>query len=149
MNAAQKALLEKRDGWDVGRHPRQVSRDGLIAAGHRPISPLKALRARCIDCKAGELSRVRKCDHLDCPAWPYRMGTNPWSKERSEAQQRHTRTLAEKRRSGAEKQPSGRRGSAMPEVVATFLPPAKLSTGETAVLGGVAGRAAAGGKAVR
>jgi hypothetical protein len=78
MIPAQKALLEKRDGWDVGRDPRQLSRDELIAAGHKPISPLKALRARCIDCKGGELSEVRRCAHLDCPAWPYRMGTNPW-----------------------------------------------------------------------
>jgi hypothetical protein len=78
MNPTQKALLEKRDGWDVGRDPRQVSRDELIAAGHKPTSALNALRARCIDCKAGELSEVRRCAHLDCPAWPYRMGTNPW-----------------------------------------------------------------------
>jgi hypothetical protein len=78
MNPAQKALLEKRDGWDAGRDPRQLGCDELIAAGHKPMSPLKALRARCIDCKAGELSEVRRCAHLDCPAWPYRMGTNPW-----------------------------------------------------------------------
>jgi hypothetical protein len=78
MKAAQKVLLEKRDGWDVGRDSRQVSREESIAAGHKPTSPLKALRARCIDCKAGELSQVRTCHHLDCPAWPYRMGTSPW-----------------------------------------------------------------------
>ena len=78
MNPAQKALLEKRDGWDVGRDPRQLSRDELIAAGHKAMSPLKALRVRCIDCKGGELSGVRRCGHLDCPSWPYRMGTNPW-----------------------------------------------------------------------
>jgi hypothetical protein len=78
MSPAQKALLEKRQGWDVGRDPRRVSREELIAAGHKPMSPLKALRARCIDCCAGELSRVRRCAHLDCPSWPYRMGTNPW-----------------------------------------------------------------------
>ena len=105
MNPAQKALLEKRDGWDVGRDPRRVSRDELIAAGHKPMSPLKALRARCIDCRAGELSEVRRCGHLDCPAWPYRMGTNPWQAPLgSEAQQRHAQAaLAEKRRSGARK----------------------------------------------
>ena len=78
MNPAQKALLEKRRGWDVGRDPRRVSRDELMAAGHKPMSPLNAIRARCVDCCAGELSRVRRCAHLDCPSWPYRMGTNPW-----------------------------------------------------------------------
>lgn len=32
MNPTRKALLEKRDGWDVGRDPWQVSRDELITA---------------------------------------------------------------------------------------------------------------------
>jgi hypothetical protein len=149
MTPAQKALLEKRDGWDVGRDPRQVSRDEMIAAGHKPMSPLKALRARCIDCKGGELSGVRRCAHLDCPAWPYRMGTNVWSKERSEAQQKHTRTLAKKRRAGAENQPSDRPETATPAVAATSLPPAQLSTGETVVSRDVSRPAAANKEAVR
>ncbi|MFZ1413010.1 MAG: hypothetical protein WAS73_00305 [Defluviicoccus sp.] len=122
MTPAQKALLEKRDGWGVGRDPRAVSRDELIAAGHKPMSALKALRLRCIDCKAGELSEVRRCAHLDCPSWPYRMGRNVWSHERSEAQQQHTCTLTEKRRAGAENQPSGRHEIAKPAAPATTLP---------------------------
>ena len=113
MNAAQKALLEKRDGWDVGRDPRQVSREELIAAGHKPMSPLKALRARCIDCKAGELSQVRRCHHLDCPAWPYRMGTNPWqaplNAEVSEARRRGGRKTGRQVRKISSERGLGRR----------------------------------------
>jgi hypothetical protein len=86
MNAAQKALLEKRDGWDVGRDPRLVSREELIAAGHNSISPLKALRLRCIDCCADQPSEVRPCTAVACPSWPFRMGANPWRKEPSDAQ---------------------------------------------------------------
>jgi hypothetical protein len=86
MNPAQNALLEKRDGWDVGRDPRQVSREDLIAAGHKPMSPLKALRARCIDCCADQPSEVRLCTAVTCPSWPFRMGANPWRKEASDAQ---------------------------------------------------------------
>ena len=69
MNAAQNALLEKRDGWDVGCDPRRVSREDLIAAGHKPMSPLKALRLRCIDCCADQPSEVRLCTAITCPSW--------------------------------------------------------------------------------
>ena len=86
MNPAQKALLEQRDGWDVGPDPRQVRREELIAAGHKPMSPLKALRARCIDCCADQPSEVRLCTAVACPSWPFRMGANPWRKEASDAQ---------------------------------------------------------------
>ncbi len=87
MNPAQKALLEKRDGWDVGRDPRQVSRDELIAAGHKPMSAQKALRARCLDCCAGSANEVRLCTAVSCPAWPFRLGSSPWRPPVSEARQ--------------------------------------------------------------
>jgi hypothetical protein len=87
MNAAQKALLEKRDGWDVGRDPRAVRRDELIAAGHKPMSAQKALRARCIDCCAGSANEVRLCTAVSCPAWPFRLGSSPWRPPASEARQ--------------------------------------------------------------
>ena len=86
MNPAQKALLEKRQGWDVGRDPRRVSREELIAAGHKPMSPLKALRTRCIDCCAGSAKEVRLCTAVSCPAWPFRLGSSPWRPPASEAQ---------------------------------------------------------------
>ncbi len=108
MNAAQKALLEKRDGWDVGRDPRRMSREELIAAGHNPISPLKALRLRCIDCCADQPSEVRLCTAVTCPSWPFRMGANPWRKEASDAQREQARTLVHKRRSGSGNQRNGR-----------------------------------------
>ena len=87
MTPAQKALLEKRDGWDVGRDPRAVSRDELIAAGHKPMSAQKALRARCLDCCVGSANEVRLCPAVSCPAWPFRLGSNPWRPPVSEARQ--------------------------------------------------------------
>ena len=38
------------------------------------LTPLKAIRARCIDCSGFELKEVRNCQHLDCPLYPLRMG---------------------------------------------------------------------------
>ena len=41
------------DGELVGRDPRQMTPTELRAIGHQTASPLKALRARCIDCGGG------------------------------------------------------------------------------------------------
>lgn len=41
------------------------------------LSPLKAIRAKCIDCCCGNQQEVRLCPAEDCPVWPYRMGHNP------------------------------------------------------------------------
>jgi hypothetical protein len=41
------------------------------------LTPLKAIRAKCIDCSAGYLGEVRLCPVTTCPIWPYRMGRRP------------------------------------------------------------------------
>ena len=38
------------------------------------LTPLKAIRARCIDCSGFELKEVRNCQQLDCPLYPLRTG---------------------------------------------------------------------------
>jgi hypothetical protein len=117
--------LEKRNGYDVGRDPRRLSHDELIVAGHKPMSPLKALRLRCLDCCADQPSEVRRCTAVACPSWPFRMGSNPWRKEASDAQREQARTLALKRRSGAENQRNGRPGITTPGMAGT-CPPAAM-----------------------
>lgn len=41
------------------------------------ISPLKIIRAKCLDCSCGQQSEVRLCPVKRCPLWPFRMGHNP------------------------------------------------------------------------
>lgn len=41
------------------------------------LTPLKAIRAKCIDCCCGQLAEVRACPVLNCPLYPYRDGHNP------------------------------------------------------------------------
>jgi hypothetical protein len=43
----------------------------------KPLRPLKAIRAKCIDCVAGQYVEVRKCPVTTCSIWPYRMGKRP------------------------------------------------------------------------
>jgi hypothetical protein len=78
--------FEIHDGHKIGRDPRRMSKDELIALGHEPISALKALRLRCIDCCAGNSNEVRKCMAVECPTCPFRMGSSPWRAELTEAQ---------------------------------------------------------------
>lgn len=40
------------------------------------MTPVKAIRAYCLDCMCGNAAEVKRCD-LVCPLWPYRMGRNP------------------------------------------------------------------------
>ena len=41
------------------------------------LTPLKAIRAKCLDCMCDQLAEVRLCPCKDCPLYPYRMGRNP------------------------------------------------------------------------
>lgn len=43
----------------------------------KPPTPLKAIRAKCLDCVCFQPSEVRKCPAKECPLWPFRMGRNP------------------------------------------------------------------------
>ena len=81
----QNPLLEisasKNDNGElVGRIPAEVPLE-LLSLKFRAQKPLKALRARCLDCCCGDSSEVRKCVATDCPSWPFRMGTNPFRKK--------------------------------------------------------------------
>jgi hypothetical protein len=69
-------------GVKIGRDPRAMSTTDLQALGHKPMAVLDALRARCLDCCAGSADEVRKCVSVECPAWPFRMGWNPWRERR-------------------------------------------------------------------
>lgn len=61
---------------------------GIIASGDSGKSkgrafllgipkPLKAIRAKCIDCSGGSEKEVRECVVKNCALFPYRMGRYP------------------------------------------------------------------------
>ena len=41
------------------------------------MTPIKAIRANCLDCMCGQQKEVRLCPSTDCPLYPYRMGHRP------------------------------------------------------------------------
>ena len=61
----------------TGRH---LAADIAVAreAGHKPQSPLRAIRAKCLDCSCYQISEVRLCEAVKCPLWPFRAGRHPW-----------------------------------------------------------------------
>ena len=40
-------------------------------------TPMKAIRAKCLDCSCQQPREVRLCTVTNCPLWPYRMGKRP------------------------------------------------------------------------
>lgn len=47
------------------------------------MNPLKAIRAKCLDCSGGSASQVRQCTALTCDLHQFRFGTNPTRKRRT------------------------------------------------------------------
>jgi hypothetical protein len=93
--------LKLHQGRPAGRDPRKMTQRDLREAGHEPRSPLQAIRAHCLDCCGYQEREVAHCPAVDCPAWPFRMGTDPWRKPASEARReaaRQTMTALNARR---------------------------------------------------
>lgn len=66
-----------------------------------PTSPIKAIRARCLDCCCGSAGEVRICDIRTCPLHPFRSGKNPYRTKRvmtEEQKQKAVERLAKARK---------------------------------------------------
>src|SRR5580700_8821463 len=86
-------LNKLNGGHPVGRDPREMTSDELREAGHEPMSPLQALRAHCLDCCGDQTKEVALCPAVNCPSWPFRMGTDPCRKPASEARREAARQV--------------------------------------------------------
>lgn len=43
----------------------------------KSITPIKAIKAKCLDCCYGQREEVKLCPAKDCPLWQFRLGKNP------------------------------------------------------------------------
>ena len=41
------------------------------------MTPLKAIRKKCLECCCGQYKEVRLCPSKDCSLYPFRFGNNP------------------------------------------------------------------------
>ncbi len=51
-------------------------------------SPIKAIRAKCLDCCCGQKEEVKLCPATACPLYPFRLGKNPFRKREMSEEQR-------------------------------------------------------------
>ena len=119
MNGERSIGLELRDGHDVGRDPRNMTPDELMLLGHVRMSAQQALRLRCIDCSGTSAAEVRLCTHVQCPAWPFRMGIWRKEPERDGGSGRYPRTCRRRCRRSPRRSCARGGGPAMPP--GTFL----------------------------
>ena len=66
-----------------------LSGGGTRVAKAGDLPPMKAIRAKCIDCSGGSSNEVKLCAIPDCPLYPYRLGRHPF---------RATRVLTDEQR---------------------------------------------------
>jgi transcriptional regulator with XRE-family HTH domain len=106
MERAHQAGYEPDGEYLIGRDPREMTQAELKAAGHEPMSPMQAIRAKCLDCCAGSPHEVRCCVAVACPSWPFRTGKNPWrapmSEERRQALRNRNPFLSKPHKTGDE-----------------------------------------------
>lgn len=55
-------------------------------------SPLKAIRAKCLDC-AYNATEVKLCPSTNCALWPFRFGKNPYIKREMSEEQREAASV--------------------------------------------------------
>jgi len=46
------------------------------------LTPIKAIRAKCMDCTCHQPKQIRECTIIKCALWPYRMGRRPSEQDR-------------------------------------------------------------------
>jgi hypothetical protein len=58
-------------------------------------NPVKAIRAKCMDCSADQIAEIRECPIKSCALYPFRMGRNPYRTKREMTEEQ--RTIARER----------------------------------------------------
>lgn len=51
----------------------------------RKLTPMRAIRLKCLDCCCGQTAEVRLCTATGCVLWPFRMGHRPKDEEVEES----------------------------------------------------------------
>ena len=62
-----------------------------MAEKKAPTTPVKVIRAKCLDCSCGNAAEVARCPVERCPLWPWRMGKNPYTKKRQYSEEEKER----------------------------------------------------------
>ena len=58
------------------------------------LTPIKTIRAKCMDCTCNQPKEIRECRMISCPSWPYRMGQRPSEHDRQVYEQQEVAACA-------------------------------------------------------
>ncbi len=58
-------------------------------------SPMKAIRAKCLDCMCWQSAEVGRCEIVQCPLWEYRFGHRPTADKPEKTSNPRSRALPE------------------------------------------------------
>lgn len=75
------AEAKARENYVRKEAPPLTTAEEYLEAGYEPMSPIKALRAKCLDCSGGSYLEVMHCQVGGCPSYPFRLGHDPWRKK--------------------------------------------------------------------
>lgn len=71
------------------------------------MTPLKAIKAKCLDCCAYQPNEVKLCTCTDCALYPYRLGKNPNAPKRTLTEEQK-QAVAERFKKAREEKLNGR-----------------------------------------
>ena len=67
--------MKSREEYLCHSVPQQFR--GHYRKAYEGTSPLKAVRAKCLDCQCWQTTEVGQCEIVYCPLWEYRFGRRP------------------------------------------------------------------------
>lgn len=63
---------------------------GFDFTKQEPLIRSKAIRAKCLECQCAQQAEVARCQTVDCPLWPWRMGRRLTGKDMDSWRQQAT-----------------------------------------------------------
>lgn len=75
----------------------------ILETENKITSPLKAIRAKCLDCVCYQNNEVKLCPSENCPLYPFRMGKNPFRKPRELSEEQKEKMIEALRKSREQK----------------------------------------------
>ena len=65
-------------------------------------NPVKAIRAKCLDCSCGSSNEVELCTYTECALYPFRRGKNPYRKKQELSEKQRAVLMAQAIKNKAE-----------------------------------------------
>lgn len=86
MNTMMDEIENEVDGEEIESEDESLRIEGYN--GPVITSPIKAIKAHCIECCGGSYNEAKLCTATKCPLWCFRTGKNPYRKREMSDEQK-------------------------------------------------------------